>query len=91
VTEIFLPVSIDTPRIRALATEAVSVSKYVYLNKPIVVLFSHEIKDRRTYMKMKVKAYVFDIRDEFKFKSDMTELIIKELLDKGIIIEPQIL
>ena len=36
-------------------------------------------------MKMKVKAYVFDIRDEFKFKSDMTEIIMKELLSKGII------
>jgi len=87
VAEIYLPVSIDTAEIRELALEAVSVSKYVYLNKPITILFSHEIKERKSYMRMKVKAYVFDIRDEFKFKSDMTEIIIKELIAKGIIIE----
>jgi len=87
VTEMFLPVSINTAEIRELVYEAVSVSKYVYLNKPITILFAHEIKERRSYMKMKVKAYVFDIRDEFKFKSDMTEIIMKELLAKGIIRE----
>ena len=85
VAEIYLPNSIDTAAVRALAVEAVRVSKYVYLNKPIVVLFSHEVKDRETFLKMKIKAYVFDLRDEFKFKSDMTELVIKELLAKGII------
>jgi small-conductance mechanosensitive channel len=87
VTEIYLPISVDTAAIRALATEVVRVSKYVYLKKPIVVLFSHEVKERKTYLKMKMKAYVFDIRDEFKFKSDMTELVIKELVAKGIINE----
>ncbi len=87
VTEIYLPISIDTAEIRELVQEAVSVSKYVYLNKPIVILFSHEIKEKRSYMKMKVKAYVFDIRDEFKFKSDMTEIIMRELVKKGILKE----
>jgi len=85
VAEIYLPVSINTAEIRELAMEAVTVSKYVYLNKPITILFSHEIKERKSYMKMKVKAYVFDVRDEFKFKSDMTEIIMKELLQKEII------
>jgi len=87
VTEIYLPVSINTAETRELVQEAVSVSKYVYLKKPIVILFSHEIKEKRSYMKMKVKAYVFDIRDEFKFKSDMTEIIMRELVSKGIIKE----
>ncbi len=85
VTEIYLPLSINTTEIRELAFEAVSVSKYVYIKKPITILFSQEIKEKKSYMKMKVKAYVFDIRDEFKFKSDMTEIIMKELLSKGII------
>ena len=85
VTEIYLPVSINTAEIRELVEEAVSVSKYVYLNKPITILFSHDLKEKKTYMKMKVKAYVFDIRDEFKFKSDMTEIIMRELLSAGVI------
>ena len=36
-------------------------------------------------MKMKAQAYVFDIRDASKFKSDMTEIIMRELVSKDII------
>lgn len=85
VAEIYLPISVETAAIRALAMEAISVSRYVYLQKPIVVLFEHEVKERKMYLKMKMKAYVFDVRDEFKFKSDMTELVIKALMEKGIL------
>ena len=84
VAEIYLPVDVDTIHIRAIATQAASVSKYVYLNKPITVLFFHEVRERRSYLKMRLKAYVMDIRDEFKFKSDMTELVIRELVAEGI-------
>jgi len=33
----------------------------------------------------RLKAYVLDIRYEFAFKSDMTELVLKALIDEGII------
>ncbi len=85
VAEIFLPVHINTTEIREIAVEAVKVSRFVYLNKPITVLFSHEVREKQAYMKMKVKAYVLDIRDEFKFKSDIIELVIRVLVSKGII------
>jgi MscS family membrane protein len=85
VAEIYLPVEVDTDRVRQIATEAAQVSRYIYLNKPVTVLFFNEIKDRRAYLKMRVKAYVMDIRYEFQFKSDMTELVMKELLSHNII------
>lgn len=85
VSEIYLPIEIDTDRVRQIAIEAAQVSRFVYLNKPITVLFFNEVKDRRAYLKMKLKAYVMDIRYEFQFKSDMTELVMKELLDQKII------
>ena len=34
---------------------------------------------------MRLKAYVMDIRYEFAFKSEMTELIIRELLNAGVL------
>lgn len=43
VTEIFLPIHTDTQIARKIATEAAQVSKYIYLNKPIVVLFNNEM------------------------------------------------
>ncbi len=85
VAEIYLPIDIDTEKIRQIAIEAAQVSRYVYLNKPITVLFFNEIKDRRAYLKMRLKAYVMDIRYEFQFKSDMTELVMKELLTLKLI------
>ncbi|MBN2521463.1 MAG: mechanosensitive ion channel [Bacteroidales bacterium] len=85
VAEFYLPVDIDTYKVRKIAIEAAQVSRYIYLNKPIVVLFFNEVKERRNYLKMRLKAYVMDIRYEFQLKSDMTEIVIKELLAQGII------
>lgn len=85
VAEIYLPIDVDTTRARALATQAAQVSKYVFLNKPIVVVFSNELHPKGPIFKMKIKAYVLEIRDEFKFKSEMTEIVIKELLKEGLI------
>ena len=83
--QIFLPLTADTQRIRQVAIEAAQVSRFIYLNKPIVVLFSNELKDRRSVLKMSVKAYVSDIRNEMPFKSDMTEIIMRELLHQHLI------
>lgn len=85
VAELYLPIDIDTERVRKIALEAAQVSRYVYLKKPIVVLFFNEVKEDRSYLKMRLKAYVLDIRFEFNFKSDMTEIVMRELLKEGII------
>ncbi|QTD36312.1 mechanosensitive ion channel [Polaribacter batillariae] len=85
VAEIYLPITVDTKRVRQLAYESAQISKYIYLNKPIYVLFFNEVKEGRSYLKMRLKAYVVDIRYEFAFKSDMTEIVIKQLLEQKII------
>lgn len=86
VAEIYLPIDIDTERVRQIATEAAQVSKYVFLNKPIAVLFFNEIQDRKLVFKMRLKAYVSNLDKEFAFKSEMTEIVLKSLLAEGIII-----
>ena len=85
VAEIYLPITVDTEKIRQIAIEAAQVSKYIFLNKPIVVLFFNEVKERRSYLKMRLKAYVMDIRYEFQFKSEMTELVMRELIKEKVI------
>ncbi len=85
VAEIYLPLHVDTIKVRQIATQAAQVSKLIYLEKPIAVLFFNEVKDRKSYLKMKLKAYVADIRAEFAFKSEMTELVIAALYEQGII------
>lgn len=90
VAEIYLPIDVDTQRVRKIATESAQVSRYVYLNKPINVLFFNEVKEHRSYLKMRLKAYVMDIRYEFQFKSDMTEIVLRELLDEGVITKEEL-
>jgi len=85
VAEIYLPVTVDTDQARKIALEAAQVSKYIYLNKPIKVLFFNEIQQRRSYLKMRLKAYVLDIRNEFEFKSDMTETVLRELINQKVV------
>lgn len=85
VAEIYLPITVNTDLVRKIATETAQVSKYIYLNKPITVLFFNEIHERRSYLKVRLKAYVRDIRDEFNFKSDMTEIVLKELIDQRVV------
>ena len=43
------------------------------------------MKMMKSFLKMKLKAYVMDLRYEFIFKSDMTEKVINELFEKKII------
>ncbi|MFC2130702.1 mechanosensitive ion channel family protein [Bacteroidota bacterium] len=85
VAEIYLPIDIDTEKARSIAIEAAQVSKYIYLNKLITVLFFNEVRERRSYLKMRLKAYVMDIRYEFVFKSEMTEVVVRELIKQGVL------
>ena len=85
VAEVYLPIDIDTVAVRDIALEVARVSKYVYLDKSMSVLFFNEVKEKRSLLKMRLKAYVMDIRYEFAFKSEMTELIIRELLNAGVL------
>lgn len=85
IAEIYLPIDIDTNLARQIATEAAQVSQYIYLNKPIAVRFSNEVKKGRSFIKMRLKAYVLDVRYEFVFQSDMTEIVLKEFLLQGLI------
>jgi MscS family membrane protein len=85
VAEIALPIDIDTQKVRKIAIEAAQVSKYIYLDKPIVVLFTNKVHERKSFYDMKIKAYVMDIRYEYAFKSDVTEIVLRELLKQKII------
>lgn len=85
VAELYLPANIDIEKTRKIAFQAAAVSRYVYLKKAIAVIFKNEIHQGRSMIKLRLKAYVLDIRYEFLFMSDMTETVIHELLANGIV------
>lgn len=89
VAEIYLPATVDVSSVKQLAMKAVYASPYTYLNKPVDVIVLNEIYNKQFVIKLRVKAYVLDIRYEFLFNSDMTEMIIEECNRLGYIPKPE--
>ncbi|MCF8266823.1 MAG: mechanosensitive ion channel family protein [Ignavibacteriales bacterium] len=85
VAEMYLPAHVDTAEVRSIAIRAAQVSKYVYLNKPVVVIIKSHALQNRAVLKVRLKAYVLDIRYEFPFMSEMTEKTLKSLIDHNIV------
>lgn len=85
VAEFFLPAHINLERLKRIAYLAAACSKYIYLKKPISVILKNEIHEGRSLLKMRLKAYVLDLRYEFAFSSEMTELVIKQLLNESLV------
>tara|TARA_R110000868_G_scaffold37111_14_gene131630 strand:- start:40472 stop:41401 length:930 start_codon:yes stop_codon:yes gene_type:complete len=85
VSSIFLPASVNVELVKEIAYRAAVSSRYVYLKKPVVVVSENKVFEQNYVVQLKVKAYVLDIRYEFLLKSEITELILKELNMQGII------
>ena len=79
VSSIFLETSMNLAEAKEVAYKAAITSRYVYLNKPVVVIVENKVIDRVNMIELKVKAYVLDIRYEFLLKSEITDLILNEL------------
>lgn len=85
VAEFYLLAHIDIVKAKKIAYRAAQVSRYVYLNKPISLALRNEIHEGRSLLKMRLKAYVLDIRYEFPFATEMTETVIEEFLKNEIV------
>ncbi len=85
VSEFFVPPGVDIPKLKEICYQAAAVSRYVYLDKPIAVVIKNEIFQGRSLLKVRLKAYVFDLRYEFAFSTEMTEIVMDELLSQGLV------
>ena len=88
VISIYLPASTSISEAKEIAHKAAVTSRYIYLKKPIAVMCENLVYEQNYVLHLKVKAYVLDIRYEFLLKSDITELIMQELNDRGLIPAP---
>lgn len=85
VAEFFVPAHVDLIKLKRIVYRAAAVSRYVYLKKPIAIVIKNEIHQGHSLLKIRLKAYVFDLRYEFAFASEMTELVMQQLLLKKIL------
>ncbi|HPR18608.1 MAG TPA: mechanosensitive ion channel [Candidatus Cloacimonadota bacterium] len=85
VAEFYFEPDLDMDRAHTLAIRCASLSRYVYLNKPIAAVFKNEIQMGKSLIKMRLKAYVFDHRYEYAFITDMSKIVLKEFEKAGLI------
>ncbi len=83
--EIFLPPHIDMVEVKKVALRAAEVSRYIYLPKPLQIYFSNEIQQGQLVLKLHLHAFVLDIGSERLFSSEVTEVIIQELFNRGLL------
>ena len=88
VTDLFLPGWADEAKAKQIAYGAAAGSKYVFLNKPIVVLVS-DVFETTFLTRVRVKAYVLDPRLEFLFQSDVTERARAGFRQAGLLSEEE--
>ncbi|MCI0697073.1 mechanosensitive ion channel family protein [candidate division KSB1 bacterium] len=50
----------------------------------------NEVHQGRSLLKMRLKAYVLDIRHEFPFMSEMTEIVVSEFLKHKLVTPEQL-
>jgi MscS family membrane protein len=84
VTDVFLPVDVDPNVALRIGYDAAYTSPFTYLQKPVVVLVADEF-DQAPYMKLRVKAYIFDHRFEPMMQSDVTRRVKGECLRQGLL------
>lgn len=84
VVDLYVPGWVDVMKAKGIAFAAAANSRYVYLDKPIVVNVRDEFKE--TFIThLVVKAYVLDTRYEFALASDITEAAKSEFLAHGLL------
>jgi small-conductance mechanosensitive channel len=84
VTDLYLPADTDADEAMRIGAEAAYTSPYAYLNKPVTVLVAHGF-DRRPYLRVRVKAYVFDHRFEPQMQSNITARAQEEFRRLGML------
>jgi len=93
VTDLFLPVDTSLELAQRIGFEAAVCSPFLLARKPVVILTTQGF-DRRPYLRLRIKCYVYDHRFEPRIQSDITARASGELARHGVLqrwqpLEPQ--
>ena len=86
-THIYLRSEANLEAIGAIAREAALTSKATHRGRPVNILFTSKHAEDHDLIDMEVRAYVFDIRYEQMFTTDLTRRIKTALRERGLLLE----
>ena len=84
VTDLLLPVTTDPHLALHIGHETANTCPYLLTAKPVVALVSDHF-DQQPYLRLRVKAYVYDHRFESRMQSDITARAKSEFLRLGLL------
>ncbi len=73
--DFFISQDSDIQRAKRAVLEALRTSRFVFLEKPTMVLVKDMIHDSYLVTRLRAKAYVLDVRHEKAFETDVTERV----------------
>lgn len=74
----------DHTQAMGVVREAVTASKYVNMNRPVQILVAAKVTGAYVCTEVTAKAYVFDVRREKPFASDVTDRVLRAFRQQGI-------
>ncbi|MGE0773834.1 MAG: mechanosensitive ion channel family protein [Sphingomonadaceae bacterium] len=74
----------DIDQARNIINEAALSSRFIYLDKPIVILVNQWISDHWIGVRLRLKAYVLDTRHEKAFETDVNIRVLRAFRDGGV-------
>jgi small-conductance mechanosensitive channel len=84
VMDFFVGIDQDFNRAEQLINEAILSSRYVYLEKPIVILVTQVMERDYVAVRLRSKAYVLDTKYEKAFESDVHKRVLIAFREHGI-------
>ncbi|MCA9592359.1 MAG: mechanosensitive ion channel family protein [Myxococcales bacterium] len=82
--DFFVGVDQDIELAERLITEGILSSRYVFLDKPVVVIMKEEIKEDYVALHLRGKAYVLDTKYEKAFETDVTKRVLLAFRKNGV-------
>ncbi len=84
VMDFYVAIDSDIRVAKRIVYEALRTSRFVYLEKPVLVLVNDVIQDSYLATRLRAKAYVLDVRYEKLFESDVTERVKRAYREQGV-------
>ncbi len=84
VTDFWVALDTDIDAAKRIVYEAASTSRFVYLEKPVVVLVSDVVEANYLATRLRCRAYVLDIKYEMAFQTDVTERVKAAFREQGV-------
>lgn len=86
-TELWVSARVDLARARRIAYEAAATSRHVFLGKPVEV-HAESVFRYGPVVRLTVRAYVLDHREEMRLRTEVTEQANRALAAEGLLPDP---